>query len=102
MGRTCGSAPVPGCDDGFWVWGFFALPSTREDFLGLHPGPAFSGLGHRHGPGSAPRLKHGALPAVPDGSVFLGRAPCPGCLVFRGAGFALGPVRDRAGRAVDA
>ena len=75
----------------------FALPSICEDFWGLNPGPAFSGPGHRHGPGSTPTLKHGALPAVPGGGVFLGRAPCPGCLVLRGAGFAPDPVWDRGG-----
>ena len=52
--------------------------------------------------GSSPTLKHGALPAVSGGSVFLGRAPCPGCSVFLGARFAPGPVRYRGVRAVSA
>ena len=44
MGRTSGSAPVPGLGDGSaaWAWVLFALPLTREGFSGLHPGPAFS------------------------------------------------------------
>ena len=78
---------------GVLVRSVFALSPICEDFSGLHPGPVFFGPGQGHGPGSGPTLKHGALPAVPGGSGFLGRAPCPGCLVFQGACFAPGPVR---------
>ena len=42
--KTSRFALVPGRGDGSAAWarGLFALPSTREGFWGLHPGPAFS------------------------------------------------------------